>query len=147
MPQSKAREAARGKSNRRMLDIIAQAQKLDRRRQAQIENQERSIARLLARLDAAATQTQTGNAITTPTAYAAYTEEMRILHEAAAAILAENGELRDAMRDLVSAIDALPDNRAGGDRAASDGLAVALAAARALVAVSAPVSESGGEAG
>lgn len=121
-----------------MLDIINQANALDRRRQAQIENQRKSITRLL----------NAGIGVDdTTTPEARYTDEMAILHEGAAVLRVQLEDTERALRDLVAAVDALPDSRAQGDRAAGEQLAHALAAARGLVAASALVSESGDEAG
>jgi hypothetical protein len=109
-----------GKVKSRLQQILEQANTLDRRRQAQIANQVAAINRLL----------KDGE----------YDEEMRILHEGAAVLAVENQDLRAALRELVRAVDATVhiDNDRAGD---------ALDQARALIAVSAPVSEQDGAVG
>lgn len=69
--------------------IIDKANALDRRRQAQIANQAASIDRLLKLLNE-------GKAGT-----AAYSEEMQILHQAAAALVVERDELRTVLEDVL----------------------------------------------
>lgn len=143
------KDASRVKQGKRLADIINQAQSLDRRRVAQIENQKKSITRLLNLGIDPETDT------TTPEAR--YTEEMRILHEGAAVLTVENEDLRQALRALMAAIDGTPLDGVswGTDKSRRDALAYALAAARAHVGLnpltgetfSAPVSESEGGAG
>ena len=137
MPQSSRTRSKPKNVNKpdRMKEVIQKALSLDRRRQAQIENQKRSINRLLERFD---------EGKYAGTSHAVYTEEMNILHMAAAQFRVENDDLRAVLRDLVTALDALP-----LDMMSTRGtnLPEIVAAARALITVSAPVSESGGEAG
>lgn len=152
MPVSKkprSKDSNRAATNRRTLQIINQAQALDRRRQAQIENQKQSINRLLARFDGVQLlDPQTGHPLMPPSSHAVYGEEMRTLHEAAAELVAREQEAREVMRQLVAAIDGLPlDGLRLGRGAHVTAFAEALAQARALVSVSAPVTESTGQAG
>lgn len=132
-PRKKASATPRSKSNRRMADIINQAMALDRRRQAQIENQRRSITRLLnSGID------YKGD---TTTPEARYTEEMKILHEGAAALGVQLEDTQKMLEYLIAAIEHdFPHERL-------QQLAVVLPQARALVGLSAPVSDAEGEAG
>lgn len=153
MPKSetpRSKDSARSKTNRRMLDIINQAQSLDRRRQAQIANQVGTINRLLARFDEH--QCFPGVDIhamrVPPSSSAAYTEEMRVLHEAGAELVAREEAVRLAARDLLMAIDVLHLDQLtvveGTDvRPYQD----ALRQLQTLVGFSSSVSESGSDEG
>lgn len=131
MPSSK-----KSRGDDRIKEVLQRAMSLDRRRQAQINNQVASINRLLEQFD---------EGKHAGTSHAAYTEEMRVLHEGAAAFAVENEDLRTALSDLVRAIDALHLDQltvAGRDtdlRPYFD----ALTQARALIGLSEPVSASG----
>ena len=72
-----------------MRQALLNAAALDRRRQAQIANQIETINRLLSSPHAPGIK---------------YTEEMKILHEAGAALVAENQELREKVRELTDQI-------------------------------------------
>lgn len=74
----------RKRDDNRLRQVMEQAQKLDRRRQAQINNQIATINHLL--------QGST------------YTEEMRVLHEGAAALAVENEDLRTRVVELETTI-------------------------------------------
>lgn len=113
MPQSKPPRKNQQASNP-IKKILEQARSIDRRRQAQIENQVQSINRLL----------KSGE----------YSEEMRILHMATAQYKVENEDLTAALRQLVDKIDGLPlDGLRLGRGAHVTAFAEALAAARALI--------------
>lgn len=148
MPISKkprSKDSNRSATNRRMLQIINEAQSLDRRRQAQIENQKQSITRLLERFDTALSGTLANPHLPIPTSHAVYGEEMEVLHQAAAAAIANEQETREVLRELVRLLDADPADM--GPAAQEAMLSEALTHARQLVGLSAPVSESKGEAG
>lgn len=148
MPQSeKPRKKASERAGNRLQLIIQQAQALDRRRQAQIQNQIGTINRLLERFDAASEADHLNRLdphaqSSIPTSHAAYSEEMRTLHEAAAELVAREQETREALQELVRALD----NRVGLHQAAMM-LETELVTARRVLGLSAPVSESGASAG
>lgn len=99
--------------------VIEKAQAIDRRRQAQIENQKASINRLLVNGE--------------------YTAEMQTLFQAAASLQVENEMLGAAMKALVASIDALPlDGLRLGRGAHVTAFAEALAAGRALITPAQP---------
>lgn len=75
-----------------MADILAAAGKLDRRRIAQIENQKQSINRLLEAMPHS------------KGSMATYTQEMEVLHGAAAAISVELEDTEKALRQLVDVV-------------------------------------------
>lgn len=93
-PRKRGHDANRVKAQRRVEDIIARAQALDRRRVAQISNQVQTINRLLAQFHLHPEMMQD----------LVYGEEMKILHEGAATLMAERDEAREALRELVSVV-------------------------------------------
>lgn len=135
MPKSEAPRNKKKPSDRTrraqnaIQDLMQRAHALDRRRQAQIQNQIGTINRLL-----------DGGT---------YTEEMRILHEGAAESIARNEELTHALSELVNAVQAqvpvdviLPARAAGKTR-----LLEALDEAKRIIALSAPVTQQEASAG
>lgn len=122
MPSSK-----KSRGDDRIKEVLQRAMSLDRRRQAQINNQVASINRLLGEDHG-------------------YTEEMRVLHEGAAAFAVENEDLRTALSDLVRAIRVLHLDQltvAGRDTDTRPYLDALHAAEELLWPVSGAVSASG----
>lgn len=125
MPKSEApRKKGRPTADHRLRQVVARAQATDRRRQAQIANQMASINRLL----------RDGS----------YTAEMQTLFQASASLQVENEDLRAALRDLVALAE---QTFWKGTEDQGDAVRAALETARALIALSGPVSESGASAG
>lgn len=130
MPKSAAPRKKSNPRSDRTLEVMQRAMALDRRRQAQINNQIASINRLLGEDHG-------------------YTEEMRVLHEGSAVLLASAEEARDALRSLVRAIDALHlDQLTVADRDTDTRPYLdALAQARALIDLSDPVTSQEAQVG
>jgi hypothetical protein len=147
MPQSKKRETARTSSQRRFESIISNAQAIDRRRQAQIANQIATINRLLARFDEASYADHLNRLdphaqSSIPTSHAVYSEEMRMLHEGAAVLVAERDEAIDVLRQLVAVVEKHAESH---DQFGE--LLAATRRARDVIGLSAPVSEHEGATG
>lgn len=140
MPKSEAPRNKKKPSDRTrraqnaIQDLMQRAHALDRRRQAQITNQIGTINRLLERFD---------EGKHAGTSHAAYTEEMRILHEGAAESIARGEELTHALSELVNAVQAV-DLVAELDNAR---LTTALDEAKRVIALSAPVTHQEASAG
>lgn len=130
-------------------EVLERARVLDRRRQAQIENQKAAINRLLERFDGIQLlDPQTGHPLMPPTSHAIYNEEMGILHGAYADAAAEAAELRSVLTSLVSSIDGTPLDGVSWPKAAGrEALAQALHDARELLGLNDAVTQQEAPAG
>jgi hypothetical protein len=136
MPKSAAPRKKSTRQPDQLKEVLERAMAMDRRRQAQIANQVASINRLLAGAEEHECfphDPATGHPMIQKRPYG-YTDEMRVLHEGSAVLTVENQDLRAVLSELVRFIDAREPTTLHGD---------VLAQARALVGLSAPVSEQG----